>query len=215
MIEIKYKLKFKSDFHIGSGIGIPGIIDNGMKYDCNGIPEIQGKTVKGILRNAVENLIHVNKDSNGILPVIFGGEGDDITAFRFSTPNIKSEHISRIKGNNDIQKRLSNVQSHNSIDSKTLVAKKGALFFCETAPCFLEYSGDISQIKNIDKAIKDKVLFYLVCGLRFVTHIGGKRRRGNGMVRFEIETITEKINDNENIILDWKDLIEKGIKEIQ
>lgn len=210
MIEITYKLKFKSDFHIGSGSGIPGIIDNGMKYDCDGIPEIQGKTIKGILRDAIENLMHVNKDTQDMIKIIFGNEGGDITCYRFSTLSIETKHKNKITGNRDIQKGISHTQSHNFINRETLVAKEGALFFCETAPHFLEYSGDISQIKYIDKDIEDKVLFYLVCGLRFVTHIGGKRRRGNGMVRFEIEEIKKDAN-----VLDWKDIIEKGINGIQ
>lgn len=206
MIKIKYNLKFKSDFHIGSGSGIPGIIDNGLKYDCDGIPEIQGKTIKGILRDAIENLVHVNKDTQEIIKIIFGNEGDDITCFRFSTPGIENKYIKKIKGNKTIQKELSHIQSHNSIDSKTLIAKDGALFFSETAPSFLEYSGNISQTKSVDTNIEEKALFYLICGLRFVTHIGGKRRRGNGMVRFEIANI-----ENNECKMDWKDIIEKGL----
>lgn len=210
MIEITYNLKFKSDFHIGSGSGIPGIIDNGMKYDCDGVPEIQGKTIKGILRDAVESLVRINKDTQDIITVIFGAKGDDTTCYRFSTLSIVNKYKKKIKENKDIQKRLSNIQSHNSIYREKLAAKEGALFFCEIAPRFLEYSGNISQIKDIDKGVEDKILFYLVCGLRFVTHIGGKRRRGNGMVRFEIENIKK-----DNIVLDWKDIIEKGINKNQ
>ena len=207
MIEIKYNLKFKSDFHIGSGSGIPGIIDNGLKFDCDGIPEIQGKTIKGILRDAIENLMHVNKDTQDIIiKIIFGNEGDDITCFRFSTPGIQVKYIKKIKGNKNIQKRLSHIQSCNSINRETLIAKVGALFFSETAPSFLEYSGNIFQIKNMDENVEEKVLFYLVSGLRFVTHIGGKRRRGNGMVRFEIEKVEKDAN-----VLNWKDIIKNGI----
>lgn len=209
MITISYRLKFRSDFHIGSGAGLPGVIDNGLKYDINGIPEINGKTIKGIVRDSVENLIYLYGDTDGqkILDSLFGQEGDDITCFRFSSPGIEDRYVNRIKNNPFLQKTISSIRAHNHIERETLTAKENALFFTEVSPYFIEYTGKILQRKDIDKKMEDKLLFYLLSGLRFVTHIGGNRRRGNGLVRFECITV-KKGSDT----IDWQEIIKKELK---
>ena len=55
--------------------------------------------------------------------------------------------------------------------------------------------------------IQSKYLYYLVCGMRFVTHIGGNRRRGKGLVRLE-EIL---IKDNEQTT-PYKKIIEKDVR---
>lgn len=203
MITIEYRLIFRSDFHIGSGTGIPGIIDKGLKYDVNGIPEINGKTIKGVVRDSVENITYINKERNTqILDSLFGQEGRDITCFNFATPEIEHQYINRIKNDKFLQKNISTIQPHNAIARETLVAKKGALFFNELAPYTLVYQGKISQTRDVDERIESKVLYYLISGLRFVTHLGGNRRRGNGLVRFELYNV-KKGPDT----LDWKEII--------
>lgn len=212
MIEIRYTLKFKSDFHFGSGAGIPGVIDCGLKYNSNGVPEISGRTIKGILRDAVEDIVLLVKLSElpgcSIVENIFGKEGQDDTRFRFSTPVIA---IPKKYENIISQKNITRVEFHNSIDREYNIAKSGALFSREVGPNSFEYTGRISQIKEFsDNKEFEKCKYFLICGMRFVTHIGGNRRRGKGLVRFEIKKIKDRDNGK---IFDFKKIIEKGIKE--
>jgi CRISPR/Cas system CMR subunit Cmr4 (Cas7 group RAMP superfamily) len=214
MIEIKYKLKFRSDFHFGSGAGIPGVIDCGLKYNSNGVPEISGKTIKGILRDAVTNIILLQSpklSGCSIVENIFGKEGQDDTKFRFSTPVIPEQYEKRISESRNLQKSITKIEFHNRIHRNSNIAEKGALFSREVGPNSFEYAGRISQIKECfhNKELK-KYIYYLVCGMRFITHIGGNRRRGKGLVRFEIEEIQDKDNGR---IFEYKKIIEKGIEE--
>lgn len=207
MLKIKYRLKFKSDFHFGSGLGIAGVIDCGLKYNSYGVPEINGRTIKGILRDGVENVMLLKSDDLSIVEDIFGREGEDTTIFRFSTPVLEERYEGRIAKSKYLQRSISNIEFHNCINRKTNTAEKGALFSREVGPKVFEYKGEITQIKECPPEKKEKYLYYLVCGMRFVTHIGGNRRRGKGLVRFE-EIL---IKDNEQTI-PYKEIIEKDIK---
>ena len=212
MIEIEYILKFKSDFHFGSGSGISGVIDCGLKYNSNGIPEISGKTIKGILRDSVENVILLKSSKLSIVEEIFGEEGESNTKFRFSTPTLEKQYEEEILKSKGLQKNISGIEFHNRINRKSHITETGALFSRETGPGSFEYAGTISQIKECSNEDLNKYLYFLICGIRFVTHIGGNRRRGKGLARFEIEKIYDYDRDRE-ISIDYKEVIEKGIEE--
>ena len=47
-------LRFDSDWHVGSGVGIPGSVDRQVLRDEEGFPYVPGKTLTGILRDAAE-----------------------------------------------------------------------------------------------------------------------------------------------------------------
>ena len=47
-------LTFYSDWHVGSGAGIPGSVDRQVLRDEEGFPYVPGKTLTGILRDAAE-----------------------------------------------------------------------------------------------------------------------------------------------------------------
>ncbi|MGD9489757.1 MAG: RAMP superfamily CRISPR-associated protein [Calditrichaceae bacterium] len=49
-------LKFISDWHIGTGIGLPGVSDNMLLRDNNGFPFIPGRSIRGVLRDTHEKL---------------------------------------------------------------------------------------------------------------------------------------------------------------
>ena len=50
----RLKLTFESDWHIGTGAGIPGSVDRQVLRDGDGLPYVPGKTLTGILRDAAE-----------------------------------------------------------------------------------------------------------------------------------------------------------------
>ena len=214
MIEIRYTLKFKSDFHFGSGAGIPGVFDCGLKYNSKGVPEISGRTIKGILRDAVENIVLLKLSELpgcSIVENIFGKEGQDDTKFSFSTPVIPEQYETRITGSRNLQKSINKIEFHNRIKRKESIAKEGALFSREVGPKSFTYRGEISQLKEFsDNKEFEKCKYFLICGMRFVTHIGGNRRRGKGLVRFEIEEIMDRDNGKK---FKFEEIIKKGIEE--
>jgi CRISPR/Cas system CMR subunit Cmr4 (Cas7 group RAMP superfamily) len=131
--------------------------------------------------------------------------------FRFSTPLLKEKYEKRISENSQLQKSIGITEFHNRIKRDTLVAKQGALFSREVGPEVFEYAGKISQIRACSSEQKlDRYLSFLICGMRFVTHIGGNRRRGKGLARLEIEKVYDKNNEK---IIDYRSLIKKGLSE--
>lgn len=203
MLEIRYRLVFKSDFHVGSGMGIPGLVDNGLSRDAWGNPVFR---VKGVIKDAVKNLLLLRptERSNEVLQCLFGVEGrpESKPVLKFYRPELGHNLRSLIEGNDYIRENLSTVETHTQLERGTKTAKEKHLYSLELGPRCFSYSGLIGQINECDEEILGESTCYLVAGMRFVTHIGGRRRRGNGLMRFEIESISD--GDKE---YDWEEII--------
>jgi CRISPR/Cas system CSM-associated protein Csm3 (group 7 of RAMP superfamily) len=61
-MRINYKIEFYSYWHSGSGLSIAAGADLRVNKDKDGLPFIPGKTLKGLLREAAENLLLVNPE---------------------------------------------------------------------------------------------------------------------------------------------------------
>ena len=168
--KIQYRLKFISDWHIGSGSGIPGLVDNGVLKDGSRSPMVTGKTIKGIVRDALEDILHLNQGAGGQESIddIFGREGDRAGSAVFFNPQLV-EAADAPDGD---------IRSHTAIDRDKGTARKHQLYSEETSPQSLSYRGEIE--------VDDGFTGYILAALRFVTKIGGKRRRGLGQCEFEI-----------------------------
>ena len=71
----RLKLKFNSDWHIGSGTGIPGNVDSQVLRDEDGFPYVPGKTLTGILRDAAEWIAETRGGSwDKVLYSLFGNQ---------------------------------------------------------------------------------------------------------------------------------------------
>jgi CRISPR-associated protein Csx10 len=183
---IKYRLLLLSDWHIGSGTGIPGIVDNGVLKNSQNLPIINGKTIKGLTRDALGDLLGLMGESAPwhLEEEIFGKQGDKEGQAIFYNPVICTEASQRGSKEykhflNYFQERsLGEIRCHTSIDNRTGVAKKGHLFSEETSELGFEFFGSIRTA--------EKYAGYLIAALRFITKIGGKRRRGLGQCQFDI-----------------------------
>jgi len=201
-MEIKYKIKFLSDWHIGSGSGIPGVIDNGVLKDKNNIPIITGKTIKGLVRDSLEDLLALKKDiDKNIIGDIFGKEGRETGNAIFYNPKLfVEEDLSLMDDSNykyfieNYNKRdnLRNVRTHTAIDNIKGIAKETSLFSEEVSDSSFEFFGKIEA--------EDSSAKFIVSALRFITKIGGKRRRGLGYCNIEILEIEKYENYIEEFI---------------
>ena len=63
-INIDFKIRFQTPFHCGTGMSA-GLIDRRVKRNNNGLIFIPASTFKGVLRNKIEDLIHILNASNG------------------------------------------------------------------------------------------------------------------------------------------------------
>ncbi|MCX6579084.1 MAG: RAMP superfamily CRISPR-associated protein [Candidatus Aminicenantes bacterium] len=186
LMDVKYRLLFLSDWHIGSGTGIPGIVDNGVLKNSQNLPVINGKTIKGITRDALEDLLVLTGAAAPahILSDIFGEKGDKVGQAVFHHPRICPDENERnsaeFKNFSTYFKEhaLGDIRFHTSIDKETGTAQKGRLFSEEVSDRGFEFSGTIR--------VADHYAGYIIAALRFITKIGGKRRRGLGQCELEI-----------------------------
>ena len=74
---MRYRLKIQllSETIIGSGVSVPGSVDNDVVYDAFGLPYVKGKTIKGNLRELTEDLIEYLELDRDISIRLFGQEG--------------------------------------------------------------------------------------------------------------------------------------------
>lgn len=76
MKKIQYEIKFLSEWHIGSGLGAGAASDAVVLVDKNQMPFVPGKTIKGLLRDAMceINEVQQEKISKDDILRIFGQE---------------------------------------------------------------------------------------------------------------------------------------------
>jgi len=226
---ITYNVDFKSDYHIGSGFGIAGVVDDTLVKDAKGRLLIPGKTLKGIIRDACEDLVNafhipelvcngtvanggkmcgVNRSGNTcLLCLIFGSEAIP-SHFRFQSAR-RRDAVGDLMGEEEMSsalQALSRIEAHNCIDRDTGTATEKLLFAYELGRKTESYEAGIFQIRPFDSSDREKETFaLLVAGMRFVMRLGGNRRRGKGRCRLRIEgQVRGKYNEQYN----WEDLID-------
>ena len=217
--ELTIKIKLTSDWHIGSGTGIPGDIDSLIQRDQDGLPYIPAKTLTGIWRDACELVAFGLDDGqeNGAwqqwVDYLFGeqpalSQGVIETAPRPAALSIRPGYISAplrkvLNSKANLKNALTFVKPGISIDAGSGCAKEDFLRFEEVVR-----GGAVLEAKyelNLppDKKQKEAAYALLVAGTKFVERLGGKRRRGSGKCELII---------NNQDIKSWITWIEKNVE---
>ncbi|MBQ9565166.1 MAG: hypothetical protein IJU98_06215, partial [Synergistaceae bacterium] len=197
------KICFESDWHIGSGAGIPGSVDRQVLRDENGLPFIPGKTLTGVLRDAAEWIAYIRQDIQkdgtdwkGVVSSLFGEQPETHggNAEKAAAPakigissaelseDVKNYIISADKKVN-ISSGLYMAHPGVKIDPATGRAEKDHFFSTERVrrDCVLyaNVSCDCELFDDKGKPLNDEGEL-LDEAIKAVRHIGGKRRRGAG-----------------------------------
>ncbi|MEA5619868.1 RAMP superfamily CRISPR-associated protein [Cronbergia sp. UHCC 0137] len=197
------KIKLTSDWHIGSGAGIPGDIDSLVQKDQYGLPYIPAKTLTGILRDACELVAFGldNRAENGAwqkwVDYLFGEQPALATEALQKEPipaalSIRAAYFSDslravLKSKPSVKNALTFVKPGISIDSESGCAKEDFLRFEEVVRggAVLEAKCELNLPTNKEQQNTAHAL--LVAGTKFVERLGGKRRRGAGKCELEIK----------------------------
>lgn len=185
MKNIKYKIEFHSDWHCGSGLAAGADVDALVVRDENGMPFVPGKTIKGLVREAVEEIRGFQKKSVDRNFIKAFGYFDDKEqkekgSMFFTNAELEKNEYEAIVSNNASMLLGRDVAS-TAIDEKNGVAKKNSLRKMEViVPCTL--FGDILDVE-------DEMIEEIEQALKFIKRIGQNRNRGLG--RCTIETINE------------------------
>lgn len=207
------RLEMLSDWHIGTGAGIPGNIDALIARDNEGFPCIPAKTVVGIWRDAMERLVYGldggsnNKGSWAMwVEVIFGSQPNvdkipDVKP-RPAILSLQPARISQglretINSKNDIRLKqaLTLIKPEIKIDEESGTAETEKLRFAEMGrigtiletDCRLNFE----ILENVTEAHKQAISALLIASAKLVERIGGKRRRGSG--KCELVIVNSKI----------------------
>jgi len=221
---IKYKINFLSEYHIGDGFS-SGIADNTIIKDGKGRLIIPGHTVKGVIRDALENLLGdygiafcngtlenngklcgVNQEGEKCFVCRIFGSPFSEPNFRF-TPAIYEEQYRDgiVKATvTDLLQAQFRVSSHNKIDRETGRVAGKHFFTYELGSSAEAFLGEITPLNpSVNNAGIDNCEILLLAALRLVRRIGGRRRKGWGSCLIEIMEPQK-----------WKELINKKLKEL-
>lgn len=191
---IKYKIEFHTDWHCGSGLSAGADVDALVIKDRNGIAFIPGKTIKGLVREAVEEMLLLggrdmsedkrllfkecfgNSEDRNIDSHIASNDEDDKYKYLskgstfFSNAELSEGESSAIKSNNAA--RFMYRQISNTAIGEDGIAQEHSLRKMETVvPCTLY--GEILDIPDgFESNIAD--------ALRYIKRLGQSRNRGLG-----------------------------------
>ncbi len=177
-MELTYKITFLSDWHCGSGLSGGAEADATVIKDDQHLPYIAGKTIKGLLKEALEDMTEVNQCNKDDIKATFGIEAydkNDKKAF-FSNATLADAE------QKDITPALSDFLYRNIASTQIKpngTAKENSLRVLEVCiPITLE--GRITGIAS------QQQVDLLTKALKWVRHLGVNRNRGLGRCKFEI-----------------------------
>lgn len=194
-LPVKLRITFESDWHVGTGAGIPGSVDRLVRRDVRGLPIVPGKTVKGIWRDACETLAQALDPSfDDWVTFLFGaareeeggkaGQGPTPAVIRVTTANLTGPPITDPR----IRQALTFVKPGVAIDERTGAARSQALRFTEMARTgqVLEANVSFDGAAGLDEDSEPLAAAFLTAGAALVERLGGDRRRGAGACTFTL-----------------------------
>lgn len=173
---LEYKLTFLSDWHCGSGLSGGAEADAIVIKDELNLPYVPGKSIKGLIRDALLEISDVNFSLSRESISSILGTAESTSAIYFSNAELPKPEKLEIAG--DLSHFLYRNIASTRIESSG-TAKEGSLRFKEiTMPLALE--GKIAGIQTEEQA---KIL---KMALQWVRGLGVNRNRGLGRCKFEV-----------------------------
>lgn len=182
------KIEFFTYWHCGSGLSAGADVDALVIKDNNDFPFVPGKTIKGLIRDAVTDLLEFKyKDFNvGLLRKTFGNSedkhfGNDITMCQgeafFSNVELPETYQRAIKDNHAQQFLFQSI-SQTAIDDNGIAQNHSLRKIQVTVPCTLE--GSINDVpEGMTELLND------ACS--YIKRLGVGRNRGLGRCEIKIE----------------------------
>jgi CRISPR/Cas system CSM-associated protein Csm3 (group 7 of RAMP superfamily) len=182
MATLKYKIQFFSDWHCGSGLAAGADVDALVIKDDEGFPFIPGKTIKGLVREAIETIGSADENQIKNSFGFFKDDKEEMVKGQMFFEN--AELDKNLKATIDNQKTTKFL--YRSISSTAIeengIAKDNSLRRVEVVvPCELE-----GKIYDVPDTIQDE----LIKALKFIKRMGVSRNRGLG--RCQITVIDNK-----------------------
>ncbi len=184
---MKYKIHLLSDWHCGSGLSAGAESDAEVLKDENNHPYIPGKTIKGLLKDALLEMPETTSNISQLeIGKFFGKEvkNDQGKVIRTEAGNaFFSNAILGKEERNEITKELAEFLYHHisstKIDEKGVADNKSLRVMEVCMPIVLE--GEIElENEQYDKVLIEKAT-------KWLRHIGVNRNRGLGRCKIVID----------------------------
>lgn len=187
-----YTIHFHDYWHAGSGLSGGTYADLVVNKNRQGFPLLPGKTVKGLLRHAAENLLAFGHPdvSQALIDELFGSDrhtersgnpsSDDapIAGFAYFT-NAELSDATRSAIDDTTRPRLYEILATTALDPETGTAKDHTLRSVEvTIPLLLHGQIDIDNETDAHRAA-------LTACMQYVKRLGQQRSRGLGRCTFQ------------------------------
>ena len=194
MKQLRYKLQFHSYWHCGSGLAAGTDVDALVVKDKNGVPYVPGKTIKGLVRQAFEEILQFRGDENELdTNKLFG-------YFHDSNEMVKGElffsNATMKEIDEDLKKYLYSSLAQTAINEKGTAERHSLRKEQVVIPCQLE-----GYIDNVDED-EDKLIKTLEASLRYIKRLGTNRSRGLGRCSFIPIGVTEAASGTQNNKID-------------
>ena len=190
MKTLKYTIEFHTYWHCGSGLAAGADVDALVIKDKNEMPYIPGKTIKGLMREAVEEIISLRPDrmnEEEYLKVFGylddgGSEKKEVEMKKsesfFTNANLV-EYKEIVK--DKLQRFLLTSISSTAIDSDGIAKDHSLRKMQVVVPCKL--SGEIINVP-------DGMVSLLSDAAKFIKNMGVNRNRGLGRCTINVEEAT-------------------------
>ena len=185
MNKLNYTITLLTDWHIGSGLSGGAETDADVLKDKNGMPYIPGKTIKGLLKYAIQEM---EKDANKkfdwtekVFGVSDGQKDTDGESIGKSGASFFSNAtIVEVEYNEVVQQQLQTYLyrqlASTRIDQNGVAKDKSLRVFETCMPITLE--GYITNIENIDQ---------MEMAMKWTRNVGINRNRGLGKCIWKIK----------------------------
>ncbi|MDE6195097.1 MAG: CRISPR-associated protein [Muribaculaceae bacterium] len=212
-MKIQYKVRFFTDWHCGSGMSAGADVDALVVKDRNGLPYIPGRTIKGLLREAVDDIISFRttdmekaKADNGgrsaddcrrLVMEAFGyfdgkaesSVGEPRPEMRRGCAFFRNAELPEDERNaivkDGLQPYLYRTISNTAIDEYGIAVDHSLRRMEVTVPCALE--GEILDLPD-DEEFKN----LMIDALKYIKRLGQNRNRGLGRCAFSEIPVEEK-----------------------
>ena len=176
--KINYTITFLSDWHAGSGLSSGAEADAIVIKDTNNLPYLPGKTIKGLLKDALMDISEVQPDFAHLSEVemLFGKENKDKSteSGKLFFSNVELSETERNEISLEMSCHLYRINASTSIDDNG-VAKNSSLRTIEvTIPVTLE--GYIS----CEGKLSETQLELVKKAFQWTRSLGSNRNRGLG-----------------------------------
>lgn len=210
---INFQVLFSSRWHVGSGFGVPGQIDDQNVRDDQDFSRLPATHLRGLVRESCFQLAeylnqpqvacegqHIIRAGGAPSPAALSHHGEPpcLICRLFGSPLSKgSLWFSDARYNTEFRSAINHlsigskqdgyVSTHVALDRQTQRARANQLYNTEVVDPVLAYEAQI----NILQPILKEDLQWLIAALLFTRRVGGKRRRGLGSCQIKVTSLPD------------------------